>query len=161
MKNFRDRTNVALALLLSGALIFAGFSLAPGKAAAQGSWNTPGNNMVLPNYRYPAMVFTATSQTKTQGIGGVSTATVQIFGVALTTVTWQLLCSNDGGTHFYGLPSLAAGGTAPITAGAITTTSAGLYYFKISGCTNFEIVTSGTFTATSVTAQVTASSNYR
>jgi hypothetical protein len=119
----------------------------------------------LPNYKYTAMSFTATSQNKTQAIGGVSTASVQISGSSLTTVTWQLTCSNDGGANYYGIPSLAAGGTVtsgvlPITtAGTITTTTAALYYFNLSGCTNFKIATSGTFTATSVTAQVVASSN--
>jgi hypothetical protein len=133
-------------------------------AQAQGS-NQGSLISIFPNQRFAAMSFTATSQNKTQSLQGCATAAVGVSGVALTTVTWQLTASPDGGANYYGLPSLAAAGTITsgvlpyTTQGAITTTAASLYFFNLAGLTNVKITTSGTFTATSVAVQITCSSN--
>ena len=49
------------------------------------------------------MVFTATGQTKTQNIGGVSAASISVTGSAFTTATWTLMGSNDGGVNWFPL----------------------------------------------------------
>src|SRR5579864_2531914 len=74
-------------------------------AAAIASWSqgppaNPSLGSILPNYSFPAMVFTATAQTKTQALGGVSYATIDVTASGLTTVTFQLKASNNGGASY-------------------------------------------------------------
>jgi hypothetical protein len=125
---------------------------------------------VFPNKVFPAMVFTATSQTKKQTIssgigggGGCGLATISINGTALTTVTWQVKASNDNGVSYFAIPysdgTFTSNVQTKVTGAAVTNTAAALYWVSLSGMTHFEIITSGTFTATNVTAQVTCSSN--
>lgn len=116
----------------------------------------------LTNTKYPVMTFTATSQTLTQKVGAaVGGATVQIYGSA-TAATLQLKCSNDGGTNYFAVPYSA--GT--VTSGVIQWVAPGaftayagtpvIYWVNLQGCTNFEVVSSSTFTGTSASVQVTA-----
>jgi len=130
--------------------------------------NYPGSQAILlPNVQYPAMVFTATSQTKTQLIGGVSTAQVIISGTA-TACTLQIKATADVGptkTNYFAIPYFAGVYTSNVpvivTGAAFPAfnVTAVNYTVNLAGYTGFEIVSSGTFTGTSCTAQVVASSN--
>lgn len=119
---------------------------------------------IFPNYRYPPMVFTATSQTLKQAVGGVSTATLEITGTA-TACTLQIKASNDGGSNYFAIPYFAGVYTSNVpvivTGAAFPAynNSPVLYWVSLAGFTNFEIVSSGTFTGTSCTVQVTGSGN--
>lgn len=118
---------------------------------------------LLPNYPYPVMTFTATSQTLKQPLSGQSYATISITGATFTTATFTIKGSNDKGVNFYPLavaPYPVSGGSFTPTVSAITVTSPpALYVVNVAGFTNIEIVTSGTFTATSMSAQITGTSN--
>jgi hypothetical protein len=161
MKN-KGFLKVAGAIALSVAIFLAGMNFAPLLVNAQ---NYPGTiPSALPNYRYKAMVFTATSQTLTQAIGGVATATVSISGAA-TSCILQIFASNDGGANYFAIPYFAGVYTSNVpvvvTGAAFPTytNTPVLYWVSLAGFTNFKIVSSGTFTGASCTVQVTASSN--
>lgn len=64
---------------------------------------------LTPNFRPPAMVFTATAQTKTITLPGVGSVTVQVFGPA-TAATITCKASNDGGVKG-GFEAAATGGS--------------------------------------------------
>jgi hypothetical protein len=119
---------------------------------------------IFPNYRYPPMVFTATSQTFKQAVGGVSTGLLEITGTA-TACTLQIKVSMDGGTNYYATPYFAGvytSNVAQIVTGAAFpayNNSPVLYWVSLAGVTNYEIISSGTFTGTSCTATMTASGN--
>lgn len=125
-------------------------------AEAQGTPST-----AFPLTHFPTLTFTATSQTFSNPIaaGAVSTVTIQVLGSSLTTATWQILASNDGGAHYYGIPVSTGAFTSNVlnatTAATVTTTSSSLYYADLAGFDHYEIVTSGTFTATNVKFIVT------
>jgi|SRR5579872_4317081 len=119
---------------------------------------------INPNARLPVMTFTATSQTVARPIGGFSSATVEIFGVA-TAATMTMKCSNDGGANYYAIPWTAGAYTTNVlqvtTPGAFTAYAGTpeLFYVDLAGFTNCEVVTSGTFTGASASVQIVASSN--
>lgn len=120
---------------------------------------------LLPNYSYAAEVFTANSTTgATINTGGLASGTIIAFGTGLTTATWQIQGSNDGGTHWTNLVTVAYPTTTlPITtvANSQTTTATTLYLVNLAGFTNVRFATtSGTFTATSFSLKLTASSNH-
>lgn len=117
---------------------------------------------MTPNYSYPAQTFTATAQTGTAiNLGGLTSGIVQVKGTGLTTVTFAVQGSMDGGATWFSLPTAtypttAAPSTLAVTQTATATTQ---YVVNLAGITNVRFVTSGTFTATSVTLQLTASAN--
>lgn len=123
---------------------------------------------ILPNYSYPVQTFTATSQTSTNlGLTGVSAGLIQVTGSSLTTVTWAINGSVDGGTTWFALGTsqytFSSGSmTVPIASikSSQTTTASSLYIVNLAGLTNVQFVTSGTFTATSVAIKLVASSNH-
>lgn len=169
MKNLRAKFSGAirgavLALAIGAMLFGTGFELGhlPQTVQAQNSALTT----QLSNSAY-TLTFTATSQTVKQTIGALSTASITVYGTALSTVTWQVLCG-DGASptiHYFGIPYTTGAVTATynlttiVAAGTITTTATTTYWVNLSGCSSFEIVTSGTFTATSVSMRVVASPN--
>jgi hypothetical protein len=118
---------------------------------------------LFPNYPYPAMNFTATSQTVTQALSGVSFVTIEFTATTCTPITWQVKVSNDGGTNYVALPvaPYAAGTLSPSTS-AVTLSAATteMYVANVAGFTNIEIVTSSTFTATGVNFYITGTSNH-
>lgn len=145
----------AILVLLAAPLALSAQSYYPGTQTS-----------LLPNYSYGAQSFTATAQTgATINLAGVSTGLIEVSGTALTTVTWQLEGSIDGGTTWFPV------GTAPYTfsSGSLTiptsvsstqtTTATTLYMANLAGFTNVRFVTSGTFTATNVSIKLTAASN--
>jgi hypothetical protein len=143
--------------------------LALGVAIASWSQGPPANpslGSILPNYSFPAMVFTATAQTKTQALGGVSYATIDVTAVGLTTATFQVKASNNGGASYDFNVGVApyvytSGALSAISQSPITITSApAVYVCNLAGFTNVEITTSATFTATSLTAKITGTSNH-
>lgn len=118
----------------------------------------------------PSATITATSVTsapinlgqQTQsGVGNYgawSAGKVTVTGSNLTTVTFSVLGSADGGVTYYPL-AVNAVGSPGTTATSVTATANGLYEFSLAGLTNIEFQTSGTFTATSVTFTLTAAPN--
>lgn len=119
---------------------------------------------------FSAQSFTATGQTgATIQLNGLTypttvgssyaSGTITLTGVALTTVSFQVMGSSDNGATFYLLPvfSVVSPGSSPVT--TVTATAAGLYQVNLAGITHIKLVTSGTFTATSVSLILTASPN--
>jgi hypothetical protein len=152
------RIKYALVVMLVVLTAIAGLSTASAQAYP-GSQNT-----LLPNYSYTAQVFTAASSTGTSiAVGGLRSGLIQVTGVSLTTATWQLQGSVDGGVTWNNLPTAAYPTTTlPITTTAVsqTSTAAGLFVVNLSGMTNLRFATtSGTFTGTSLSLKLTASGN--
>lgn len=112
-------------------------------------------------------VMTATSQTSSvihlssQPKGSpvsYSTGTITVTGSSLTTATFAVNGSSDGGKTFYAL-NISAINAPGTTATTETVTTAGVYQVNLSGITDVEFVTSGTFTATNISITLTASPN--
>lgn len=118
---------------------------------------------------FKAQSFTATGQMGTpiqlnglivsSTIGSsYASGTITLTGVGLTTVTFQVMGSSDNGVTYYPLPVNAIA-TPSTTATTTTATTNGLYQINLAGLTHVKFVTSGTFTATSVSFTLTASPN--
>lgn len=120
---------------------------------------------------FPAQSFTATGQTgaaiQLNGLTVPSTVgssfwsgTITVTGTSLTTATFGVLGSSDGGATYYPLPiqsPLAAVPSTPVTTATVTVN--GIYQVSLAGITHVEFVTSGTFTATALSITLTASPN--
>jgi hypothetical protein len=161
MKDIRNYRSAVLAVVLAAILIVGSLGWKPPNVAATS--NYPGTLIsALPNYAYPPMVFTATSQTRTQILGGVSTATIRYAGTqgGVSTVTFEFEASNDGGQTWFPIPYTTGAVTATynlftMVAGATvnqTAATPALYYVNLAGFTNFEIVSSSTFTSANGTS---------
>jgi hypothetical protein len=119
---------------------------------------------------WPAQSFTASGQTgatihlnnltvsSTVGTSFVS-GTLTVTGTSLTTATIAIQGSSDNGSTFYPLPisTVAAPGVTPTF--TVTVTAAGIYQVPLAGITHVRFVTSGTFTATTLSIVFTASPN--
>jgi hypothetical protein len=119
------------------------------------------------NTVFPATVMTATSQTSSvihlssQTSGNpvsFSTGTITVTGSSLTTATFAVKGSSDGGVTFYSI-NISALNSPATTATTETVTTAGVYQVNLTGLTDVEFVTSGTFTATNISLILTASPN--
>lgn len=119
------------------------------------------------NILFPVVIMTATAQTSTVthlgqtpgGNGGsYSVGTITVKGTSLTTATFAVNGSSDGGVTFFPLniSSINAPGTTTTTQ---TVTANGIYQVNLSGITDVEYITSGTFTGTSIALTLTASPN--
>lgn len=115
------------------------------------------------NTTFRGVTLTATSQTSTPSIlspsrDSYSSGTITLTGVSLTTATFAVWGSGDGGTTYnaLGIETCAAPGTFATTQ---TATAAGCYRVSLAGLDHVEYVTSGTFTATSITLTLSASPN--
>jgi len=151
MKTFKYLAVALVALLGIGAQFASAQSYYPGSLAT-----------TTPNYSFPAQSFTATNQTGAAiGLGGLTSGVIQVTGTDLTTVTFAIQGSIDGGVTWFNLPTAAYPTTAKPSTLAVTQTAAAptLYVVNLSGITTVRFVTSGTFTATSVAVKLTASSN--
>lgn len=146
----------ALVIALGASLAFVG---APPKVSAQAPYS---GQIVsaLPNYAFPEMVFTATSQTRTQILSGFSAATIRYAGTqgGVTTATFEFEGSNDGGLTYFPIPYSTGAYTSnvlSVVTGATITQSAAtpvMYWVNLAGLTNFEIVSSSTFTSANGTS---------
>jgi hypothetical protein len=104
---------------------------------------------------------TATSQTSTPfalNMYSYSVGVVSLTGSSLTTATFAVYGSADGGVTYNALAieTCATPGTFATTE---TATANGCYQVNLAGLDHIEYVTSGTFTATSITLTLTASPN--
>jgi lysophospholipase L1-like esterase len=116
----------------------------------------------------PATPMTATNQTSSAiPLGTVATlpkggsyslCTITLTGSSLTTATFGVLGSADNGVTYVPILiwAIATPGTTATTA---TATAAGAYQFNCGALTHVKYVTSGTFTATSISLLLTASPN--
>ena len=88
-----------------------------------------------------------------------ASGTITLAGVAITTVSFQVMGSSDRGATYHLLPvySVASPGTTPVT--TVTAIGSALYQINLAGMTHIQFVTTGTFTGTSVTLTLTASPN--
>jgi hypothetical protein len=150
------RTKILLAAVLCFGL---------GAPAAHPQLASPYSNSV-----FPAKILTATGQTSAaiqlNGLVVPSTigssfasGTITLTGSSLTTVTFAVMGSSDNGATYYALPIYIAASPTTSPATTITATANGLYQVNLAGLTHIKFVTSGTFTATSVTMTLTASPN--
>lgn len=149
---------MASVLLLASSLL-VGCGEKPGPQALGASYYPGTLTSALPNYPFPVMTFTATAQTLSQNLSGQACMTLTMTSTALTTVTFIVNGSNDGGVTY--VPLRVAPYIATLTAAitAITATANKPYLVNVSGFTNYQIVTSGTFTATNVKFAAVATSN--
>lgn len=116
----------------------------------------------FPNYPLTPMTFTATAQTVTAILSGVSYVTISETATTCTTMTFQVKVSNDNGVTYYALAiaPYVAGTLVPSTSAVtVSNNTPNLYVANVAGFTNIEIVTSSTFTATGVSFQITGTSN--
>lgn len=115
--------------------------------------------IVFPTFQSPVYTFTATSQTGNSATTtALASGIIEVKGTALTTATWAMQGSIDGGTTWQALPTAPYPTTAFVTTTAVTqttTTTNTFYVVKLLGFTKFRFVTSGTFTATNITIQFT------
>lgn len=148
------------------AALFSAASLAAAPALAQtpnqGPFFTGGQTSIFPNFSYAAQSFTATAQTGAViGLPGLSSGLIEVKGTALTTVTFAVMGSIDGGLTYTALP-VAPIAVVPLIV-ALTATAAApapsFYAVDLSCVTNVKIVTSSTFTGTGVTIKLTGSAN--
>lgn len=88
-----------------------------------------------------------------------ASGTITVTGTALTTVSFQIMGSSDNGATFYLLPvySVVNPAASPVT--TVTATASGLYQINLAGLSHIKLVTTGTFTATSVSIVLTGSPN--
>jgi len=113
----------------------------------------------LPNYPLPVMTFTATAQTVSAPLSGMSMCTVTASGT-LTAATFTFSVSNDGGVTYYTAAVAPYGATiTPVTTAITIASGTGAWVFNVGGWTNFKVVTSGTFTGTNLILQPTCTSN--
>ena len=133
-----------------------------GPTVAMAQAPTPYTNAV-----YPAITFTATGQTSSvitfgnnpSGNGGsYAVGNVSVTGTALTTATFSVLGSTDGGVTYNAL-NVSPINSPSTVATTTTVTVAGVYQVNLGGITNVKFSTSGTFTATSISIVLTASPN--
>lgn len=123
-----------------------------GIAGLRAHAQSPYNNVIF----QPA-VLTATSQTSTPfalrpgatQTGSFSAGTIIVTGASLTTATLAVQVSKDGGKTYFAT-ALEACGTPGTFTTTVTVTAASCYELNLQGVTNVEYVTSGTFTATSI-----------
>jgi hypothetical protein len=120
------------------------------------SQNPYGNQIFI-----PAITFTATGQTSSPialAKASWSMCSISITGTALTTATFGVLGSADGGVT-YGVIPIATPATQTTDSTVTVTASGGPYQFNCGTLTHVEFVTSGTFTATNISLTLTASPN--
>lgn len=119
------------------------------------------------NAVFPAITFTATSQTSTpitlgqspSGNGGsYQLGNITVTGSSLTTATLTVLGSSDGGNSYYAL-NISPINAPQTVATTVVITTPGIYQVNLSGLTNVKFQTSGTFTATSISIVLTAAPN--
>jgi hypothetical protein len=140
--------------------------LSLGVAVSQAQLASPFSNSV-----WPAVTFTASGQTSTvMQLNGLSSptstvgssfasGTITVTGNSLTTVTFSVLGSSDNGVTFYPLPIYSVSSPASTPTTTVTATANGQYQFSLAGITHVEFVTSGTFTATTVSLVLSTSPN--
>lgn len=110
------------------------------------------------NGDFAAQTFTGDATGSPLLIPQLTYATVELTGT-ITTITFQILVSNDGGKTYFPAP-FAAIATPGTLVTQTTATSQGLYVINLAGLTDLEIVTSGTFTASNAAFKVTAAYNH-
>lgn len=112
------------------------------------------------NIFIPGWTATASSQTSPSIPLGTSysVGTITLTGSSLTTATFAVMGSSNGGATYTALP-ISAIADPTTTATTITATAAGLYQVNLATITHIKFVTSGTFTATSVTLLLTGAPN--
>jgi hypothetical protein len=123
------------------------------------------------NSVFKPSIFTSSSQTGTviqlnalttpsSTVGSsFASGTITLTGTSLTTVTFALQGSADNGTTYFPLPIFTVGSPSTPPSTPITATANGLYQVSLAGLTHVRFVTSGTFTATSISLTLTASPN--
>lgn len=114
---------------------------------------------------FPAQVFTGDTSGMVMQLnsppstGSASVGAITLVGTSLTTVTFTVEASTDGGLNYFPAPVYTVASPSIAASTPITATASGQYYINLAGVTHLQIVTSGTFTATSVSFQLTTSPN--
>jgi hypothetical protein len=140
-------------LILALALAFV-----PIAANAQSLNPTQGTNAIFPAVTATNNTFTSApihlGQNPSGNGGSYSVGNIAVSGVGLTTVTFMVLGSSDGGNTYYAL-NINAANSPTIVSTTATATVSGLWQVNLVGITDVKISTTGTFTATSVTFVLT------
>lgn len=142
-------------IVLTAAAVFAG-------------WRMEAQSPYSVNIFKPATVMTATSQTSTAiplgtaatvpKSGSYAGGNIQLTGSSLTTATFGVTVSSDNGATYFAVPICTVAAT-PICATTQTATASAIFTINLAGLTHIKFVTSGTFTATSISLLLTASPN--
>lgn len=145
-------------------LIYAGITA----AALWLGWTLEGNAQNSPYSNVPLGSITLTSATTSLALpfgtrnNSYSTCAAEVTGVALSTATIGVLgttITTPVSTDYFALGSLATAAAPATTATTQTVTTATLLYFNCAGLSSVKFITSGTFTATSITIRLTGSVN--
>jgi hypothetical protein len=139
----------------------ASLGIAPRRLEAQVG-PSGANPVIQPTQRLTPLVFTATSQTVTRTLPSSSCAVISQTANTLTTATFTVEVSNDGGTTYYPAavaPYVGSAARASVLTAITVTTSGHLYILPVVGMTNLEAITSSTFTGTSLTLTITTTGN--
>ena len=145
MKTFR---NILLALVALSASLTPAFAQYSASVLNQST-----------TYSGPVQTFTGVANGNTNRLVGYSSGVIEVTGNALTTVTWAIEGSMDGGVTWQALPTAAfptVSLPSTLAASETTTVSGTFYLVNVAGFTNYRFVTSGTFTATSVGLKLNA-----
>lgn len=112
---------------------------------------------------FPDVSMTTVATSAPQPVGAsYASGTLQLVGNGLTTATIAVYGCNlrsCTSANYFALPMQTCGDTSGTFATTQTATANACYRFSLAGITNYEYVTSGTFTATSITLTLTASPN--
>lgn len=114
---------------------------------------------------WPAQTFTGDSTgvvmqlNSIQSVGSAASGVLTLVGTSLTTVTFAVQASTDGGLNYFAIPVYLVASPTTAAATSITATASAQYGINLAGVTHLKIVTSGTFTATSVSFQLATSPN--
>lgn len=107
---------------------------------------------------FPLQTFTgAATGTIIPLAASYSAGTITLTATALTTVTFAVQGSADGGNTYWPLAISNVASPTTLPASSVTTTASGLYQVNLSGLTHVKFVVSGTFTATAVNLVLSAS----
>lgn len=136
-------------------------------AATLAGWKLEGQSPYSVNL-FQAKVITATSTTTTAiALGSGTTVpkggsyaggSITLTGSSLTTATFGVTASFDNGVTYFAVPICTVAAT-PVCANTQTATANAVFTVNLGGVTHVKYVTSGTFTATSISLLLTASPN--
>lgn len=144
---------------ITASALFVAVVLALGAPAVAQTSYVGAQTSIHPNYSFPAQSFTAAATGTAIGIPGLVGGIVQLTATTLTTVSFNVQGSIDGGLTWTNLLVAPYAATIVPVATVTTATVAGLYVVNLANITNVRIVTSGAFTGTGVKFKLTGSPN--
>lgn len=145
---------IAIGFVLFAATVLTGVSLPAQSPYSVNIFKSP---PITATSTTSAAINLGTVATTPKG-GSYSAGVIQLTGVGLTVATFGVTGSSDNGVTYFAVPICTVAAT-PSCATTQTATASANYMINMLGLTHIKYVTSGTFTATSITLLLTASPN--